>query len=135
MGANLIDFPAAAIPGETFQAAGLAWRYDGIKWAATTVAEEPGNISEPVTIVVTVDTVLAEDFAGTVLVQQAAPVTITLPAAPVLGQTVTIKDSLGQAATHPISIVGIIEGVSGMTISRNFSWAPLMWAGASWVQV
>lgn len=135
MGPGMIDFPTA-IPGETFQAAGLVWQYDGIKWiAATIVEEEPGNVPAPVTVVVSVSTVLADDFAGTVLVQQAAPVTITLPVTPALGQTVTIKDSFGQAVVNPISIVGIIEGVSGLVISRVYSWATLTWAGAHWVQV
>lgn len=128
-----IDFPALPPVSMTHSDAGLIWRFDGEKWAAATVAADP--VMPPTTLVVTTSTVLSDTFAGVVLVEQAAPVTVTLPPSPTVGQAVTVKDALGQAATYAITIAGLIEGVSGMTISFNYGWASLTWAGAGWVQV
>ena len=52
-------------------------------------------------------------FTGTVLVEAAAPLILTLPPTPTTGQAVTVKDALGNAGTHPITVSGgaaLIEG-------------------------
>lgn len=128
-----IDFPPLPGTSQTHSDAGVMWRFDGEKWAAATVVADP--VMPASTLVVTVSTVLPDTFSGTVLVELTSPVTVTLPAAPTVGQEITVKDSLGQAATYAITIAGLIEGVAGMTISFAYGWATLTWAGAEWVQV
>jgi len=129
-----IDFPASPSVGQTHADAGLIWRWDAVKWTAATTSDQTALL--PVaTLVVTASTVLPAGFAGTVLVEQSAPLTITLPPSPVIGQAVTVKDSLGQAATYAITIVGVVEGVAGVTLDFPYGWVSLVWAGPEWVQV
>jgi hypothetical protein len=127
-----IDFPPLPVASQTHADAGLLWRFDGQKWAASTVVPDP--VMPSGTIVVSSSVTLSDGFTGTVLVNQTGPVTITLPASPVIGQAITVKDAAGQAGTHPITIAGLIEGVAGMTISFAYAWVSLTWAGSHWVQ-
>jgi hypothetical protein len=127
-----IDFPAPAAPGQTHLAAGLAWRFDGQKWQAATAPVAPPSPAGA--LVVTTSTVLPDGFNGTVMVQQAGPVTITLPPAPTVGQQVTVKDAQGAAGTYPITVAGTIEGATNMTIDFNYGWVSLAYSGSQWVQ-
>jgi len=129
-----IDFPPSPSPGATHADAGLLWRFDGSKWTAATTFDQVALLPAA-TLVVAASTVLPAGFTGTVLVEQSAPLTITLPSSPVIGQAVTVKDSLGQAATYAISVVGVIEGVAGVTLDFPYGWVSLVWAGPGWVQV
>lgn len=127
-----ISFPALPATGQTHGAAGVVWRWDAEKWLAATVAEAAAL---PGATLVTTSTTLPLGFAGTVLVNQTGPVTITLPASPTTGQHVTVKDANGQAGTHAITIAGTIEGVSGMTIGFAYGWVSLTYSGTQWVQI
>lgn len=83
-------------------------------------------------------TTLADTVIGLVLVQQSAPCTVSLPANPVVGQVLVIKDALGQAATYPITISGgavLIEGASSLELTVAWSWVRLAWGGTRWLQV
>ena len=126
-----IQFPLLPIASQTYTDAGVSWRWDGEKWLATSAANP---VSPPVTLVATASQILPQGFSGTVMVEQTAPVTITLPPTPTSGQPVTIKDANGQASIYPITIAGTIEGVTNMTISFAYGWAELTYSGSMWVQ-
>lgn len=126
-----ITFPVLPATSQAHSEAGIAWRWDGEKWLATTAANP---LLPPVSWVATASEVLPAGFSGTVLVEQTGPVTITLPPSPAVGQQVTVKDAAGQAGTHAITVAGMIEGVSGMTISFAYGWVSLTYSGSMWVQ-
>jgi len=131
-----LDFPAAPGTGLVHIAAGLSWRFDGTKWMATTTGEAGSVLGA--TIVVTAGQVLPAGFDGTVLVEAAAPLIVTLPSAPTVGQAVTIKDAAGNAGTYPITVSGggaLIEGMPTLVINFNYGWAALLFSGGGWVQV
>jgi hypothetical protein len=88
----------------------------------------------PSTLVVTASQTLPAGFVGTVMVYQTAPLSITLPPGPTIGQAVTIKDAAGMAGTHPITVAGTIEGATNMTIDFNYGWVALQYSGSQWVQ-
>lgn len=69
-----------------------------------------------------------------------ATVSITVPAAPILGDNVFLLDAQGQAATHTLTVIrgsNLIAGVaSNLTISTNNAATELVWvAGATGWQV
>jgi len=131
-----LDFPAAPGAGLTHVAAGLSWRFDGTKWVAATTGEVGGVLGA--TIVVTAGQVLPAGFDGTVLVEASAPLIVTLPAGPTVGQAVTIKDAAGNAGTYPITVSGggaLIEGAPTLPINFNYGWVALLFSGGQWVQV
>lgn len=66
-----------------------------------------------------------------------APISITLPPTPGVGQTLTIKDIAGNASTYPITIIGgaDIEGEPTLTMGYNYNWVEITFTGAEWVQV
>lgn len=92
----------------------------------------------PITTV-TASTILPDGTWGIVLVSAAAPLTVTLPKDPVLGQTLTIKDAIGSAATYPITIDDgggfNIEGADTLVIQFNYGWVQLSYTGIQWAQV
>jgi hypothetical protein len=68
--------------------------------------------------------VLDPGSAGTILVRNttAAPITITLPAGPSLGQTLLFKDAAGNAGTYPITIGGSMAvqlGEDGSVVTND----------------
>jgi hypothetical protein len=74
--------------------------------------------------------VLADSTSGTL--------TVTLPPAPALGQSLTIKDSAGVAGANPITVAGggfTIEGALSLVIGSNYGWVQLAFTGTAWVQV
>jgi hypothetical protein len=129
---EVIDFPTAPSVGQTHLAAGLVWRFDGQKWQAATAPVAPPLPAG--TLVVAVSTALSAGFNGTVMVMAAAPLTVTLPPAPAVGQQVTVKDAQGAAGTHPITVAGPIEGATNMVIGFNYGWVALQYSGSQWVQ-
>jgi len=87
---------------------------------------------------VTGDATLASETTGLVLVQHTAPCTIDLPAAPTMGQVLTIKDAGGNSAEWPITVTGgavLIDGAASVEIAFNWSWVSLAFTGAQWGQV
>jgi len=51
---------------------------------------------------------------------------------------VTVKDALGNAATHEIAVAGNgsnIEGMATRIIRSNYGWIPLVFNGSQWVQI
>jgi hypothetical protein len=130
-----LDFPAAPSSGQTHTEAGLSWRWLSPRWTAATPA--PPDLLPPQTLVVISSETLPAGFTGTALVEAAAPLTVTLPPAPSVGQTVTVKDALGNAGTYPITITGdgpSIEGVVTLVLQYNYSWVNLIFTGSQWVQ-
>jgi hypothetical protein len=100
----------------------------------------PGPAWQPGFTSVTASGVLPAGTNGLVLVDTtAAPHTVTLPPAPALGQTLTIKDANGFAGSgNPITVAGggfTIEGALSLVIAANYGWVQLAFAGTSWVQV
>ena len=91
-------------------------------------------------LVVTASTTLPYGFYGKIYVENStgAPITITLPPSPTTGQNLVIKDTLGNAGTHAITVMGNgynIEGVPSLLMSRNYNWVQLDFTGAQWVQI
>jgi hypothetical protein len=65
-------------------------------------------------------------------------ITITLPASPTVNQNLVVKDIAGNAATYPIVIQATgydIDGMPGLTINTNYSWAEVVFTGTQWMQI
>jgi hypothetical protein len=127
-----LDFPTGPTSGQTHTEGGLTWRYLPPRWIAATPA--PPELLPPQMLVVTSSQVLPAGFTGTVLVEAAASLTLTLPPTPVTGQAVTVKDALGNAGTYPITVAGTIEGITDMTINFAYGWVSLTYSGIQWIQ-
>jgi hypothetical protein len=101
------------------------------------VVVPPGE--PPVTEIVSADTTLPVGFAGAVLVQNVtnAPITITLPSSPTLGQTITAADAAGNAGTNTIHWQGAggtqINGIALYDFTLDFQSVIFQWAGSQWV--
>lgn len=65
-------------------------------------------------------------------------ITATMPPAPTGGDTYTIKDVSGTAATNPITVNGGVYGIEGGTsvvIADAYGFVNLLFTGSKWVQV
>src|SRR3954451_1876332 len=112
----MLDFPSAPTLNQLFTGGPggvTVWRWDGAKWAGS------GGAALQAVIVVTGSTTLPAGYAGLVRVENAAaaPITIILPAAPTVGQKITLKDTAGNAGSFPVMIQGsgigsLIEGAA-----------------------
>jgi hypothetical protein len=84
-------------------------------------------------------TALPSGTNGLVLANSTAgPLTVTLPPAPTLGQTLTVKDANGTAGANHITVAGggfTIEGALNLVIGSNYGWVQLAFTGTIWVQV
>ena len=67
-----------------------------------------------------------------VVMNAAAPVTVTLPSNMATGYTCNIKDISGNASTNNITIIGTIDGVANYLLSSNYQSVELVYNGASW---
>jgi chitinase len=128
-----LDFPNSPTGGQVYTSAGLSWVWDGAKWVTGTT-----GFVEPM-MVVNFTQALPSGYRGFVRVENNtnAPIAITLPASPVAGQYVTLKDCYGNAGTYPVTIIGggpSIEGAVSLAISFNYGWVDLMFTGSQWVQ-
>lgn len=101
-------------------------------WTSSAFAS--GNIR---TVAVAADTMTLNDLAGTILVNRAGPVTVTLPAH-TAGARYTIKDISGAAAINNISIArfggtGNFEGVAASyVINQNLQGATVLDDGVNY---
>src|ERR1044072_3582131 len=76
-------------------------------------------------------------YAAGVVVNKAsgAATAVTLPANPLLGQCVIVKDSKGDAATNAITITpasGNVDGAATVVISENYGALLLEYNGTEW---
>jgi hypothetical protein len=102
---------------------------------AWTIVAPASSPSAPITVNAT--TALPVGSAGDVSINNlaAAPITITLPAGPTLGQTLKFKDTAGNAGTYTITLVsasGTIDGNPSYQLMSNFMSAELYWMGTQW---
>ena len=69
----------------------------------------------------------------------AGPVTVNLPANPLTGTSITVKDGNGNAAVNNITIVpngaNTIEGNPSYTVNSNYGHVNLVWDGTKWLIV
>jgi len=77
---------------------------------------------------------------GTIYVNNTigGPITITLPPMPQVDQNLVIKDTAGNAATYPITVIAAgytLDGESSLVLHTDYSWAELTFSGAEWMQV
>lgn len=136
----MIDFPPLPLAqGQVFAVGRISWTWTGNRWIASSLSE----VSEPTLpplLTVTATTSLPAGFIGFVEVENttAAAMTVFLPPGPVAGQEITVKDTMGNASTYPITIDGfgaLIEGAATVTLTINYSWVDLMYTrGGIWVQ-
>ena len=130
----MINFPDAPTLNQihTGGTPSASWRWDGSKWVVSGAAT-------PTMVTVNSTTTLTTGFRGFVRAENntSAPITITLPASPTAGQTVTIKDMLGNAGNWAITVAGngqTIEGMATLVISFNYGWLDLIYTGVQWGQ-
>lgn len=128
----MLNFPDAPTVNQIFTSGAISWKWDGTKWVVS------GNA---VATVITMNTggTITTGFTGFVRVENttSAPMTVTLPATPTAGQTLTVKDMSGNAGTYPITVAGgaaTIEGAASIVIRSNWGWVSLIHTGVQWGQ-
>ena len=64
---------------------------------------------------------------------------VLTPLTPPIGRTLTVKDGIGAAATHNITVGGgggpNIDGSSAYTLTNNYGWVTIVWNGTVWNKV
>jgi hypothetical protein len=108
----------------------------GVPMAGAWTIVAPAS-SPSVPISVTSSTVLPFGAAGDVSIANgtAAPVTVTLPPTPTMGQALKFKDTAGNAGTYPVTIVsaaGTIDGNPNYLLMSNYMSVELYWMGTQW---
>lgn len=108
--------------------------------AVTRSAPEPPEMPPVPSMTIYETTTLPGGASGNIYVSNVtlAPMSVTLPPSPVVGQNLTIKDISGTAALYPITVVGAsanIEGQPTLIMNYNYNWVELSFTGAQWVQV
>jgi hypothetical protein len=62
-----------------------------------------------------------------------AATNINLPPSPTAGQSVTIKDGKGDAATNNITIVGVVDGTTSFVLTQAYQAIDLVYSGTGWL--
>lgn len=95
-----------------------------------------GGQLRPTVTLVTESVTLSASEHHVVLVQASAPVTLTLPADAPMGTTFVIKDQLGTAATHAITLEGAgadtFDGQGFVTLEFDYERVTVMATGTGW---
>ena len=81
-------------------------------------------------------TITRTDFYVVIAKTTPAATAVTLPISPVLGETVVIKDGLGDAYTNNITIspaVGTIDGAASAVINTDHSALSFFYDGVEWL--
>lgn len=95
--------------------------------AVTQNVKSISNANSPYTVLSTDNIIATNSTLGAI--------TINLPVSPLLGDTYQIKDSVGQAATNNINIIGNghnIDGAASFVISTNYSSITIAFTGTVW---
>jgi hypothetical protein len=126
----VLNFPDVPAVNQIHTSGATAWKWDGVKWTASTVPP-----SSPITV--TGSTTLPAVTTASVNVNNTsgAPITITLPAATINDQTYKIKDVAGNAGTRTITIVptsGTIDSWPNYQIMSDYMAVEVYWAGGMW---
>lgn len=127
----MLDFPNAPTVGQIF-GSGPAWRWDGTKWAATSLL--PG-FGTPVSVTGSTTLPTAAVLSVNVNNTSGAPITITLPTASVNDQTYMIKDVAGNFSTYPVTILpttGTIDGRPDFYMFQDWQAVEVYWAAGMW---
>jgi hypothetical protein len=74
---------------------------------------------------------------GIIIVNKTTPAAtaVTLMSSPPTGQSVTIKDGAGNAATYNITVspaAGLIDGLGTMVLNNNYASCTLVYNGTGW---
>jgi hypothetical protein len=97
----------------------------------------PATVPSPITVTMT--TTLPTGAAGTVWVANAtgAAITITLPSPPVMDQTLTFIDTLGNASTHTIHLTAPsgINDQNPFDMLDDFGSVTVKWNGTKWFAI
>lgn len=133
-----IDFPSSPAEGQVYLVGAMSWTWANGHWVSSYLSAGGEGSASMITIIST--TALPAGYSGFVRVENAGdgPIGVFLPPSPSEGQAIEIKDTLGNAATYPITVDGfgkLIEGAATMVISFNYGWANLMYTGSQWVQM
>lgn len=62
----------------------------------------------------------------------AAETTLNLPGSTFTGQTISVKDAEGDAATHNVNVVGAIDGTTEFVFYANYQGQNFTWNGTEW---
>jgi hypothetical protein len=130
------------IPPNILAVMGITGDHWSARWWANRAAQIVNAIGAsppPGTTIPVFDTmVLPNGAAGSVIIQSDGthPITITLPGAPVMDQTLKFKDAAGNAGTHPITIIGAagatIDGNPNYALVSDFMSLEVFWMGSQW---
>jgi hypothetical protein len=120
----MLNFPDAPTVGQGF-ISGPTWSWDGVKWVAA------GAVN---VITVTATTILPAGTQGDVLIKNGtgAPITVTLPSGSLPGQALKLKDALGNASAHSITIAGAIDGSTNYQLMYDYASLDVVWMGSQW---
>lgn len=89
-------------------------------------------------LIIHTTTILPYGFAGKVYVDNtsAAPLTVTLPPSPTLGDAIDIKDVPGNAMTYNITVISpdgsLIDDMASYLIAYGFGNIGVEWSGSRW---
>ncbi len=115
---------------------GACFLSDGAsKYTASTWALSSTIVTVRVVTAAGAVTVTTADTLVVVNKTVGAATVVNLPASPVTGQTYTIKDGKGDAATNNITVtpaVGNIDGAATFVISSNFGAIAVIYNGTQW---
>jgi len=102
---------------------------------AWTIVAPASSPAAPITV--SGSTVLPIGSAGDVSINNivGAPIAITLPSTPALGQALKFKDTAGNAGTYAITLLpasGTIDGNPSYQLMSNYMSVELYWMGTQW---
>jgi hypothetical protein len=126
-----------AIQGNT----GHSFIYAGTVWYCRDANPGTGGIVPATVRVITAAGGVAATGTDNVIVLKkttGAATTVTLPASPVTGFELTIKDGKGDAGTNFITITpnaGTIDGAANIILSTNYASVSLLFDGSNWAPI
>jgi hypothetical protein len=134
-----LDFPNSPLVGQLFGGpGGISWAWDGTKWRS---GPGEGAVIPPAAISISgaSENTLPIGAAGLVLVNTVnvpGEIVVRLPASPIIGQELDIKDTSGFAAMQNVVVKcqdgAQIDDMYEYRIAYGFGGLGVHWTGTRW---